>query len=86
MKQAIVNISHLLPITRETAANIATCASRYECTFTMVHGNSVLNMKSMLGLLSQILPRDGQVTLTADGEDEDRAIADMQRLLSQVRK
>lgn len=86
MKQVTVNISHLLPITRGTAANIATCASRFQSTFTMEHGNSVLNMKSMLGLLSQILPKDGQVILAADGCDEEAAIADMLNLIAQIHK
>ena len=74
MKQETVNIKHLLPITRETAARIASAASRYESTFTMEHGNSVLNLKSMLGLLSQVLPQDGQVILTTDGQDERQAM------------
>lgn len=74
MKQVSVNLSSLLPVTRATAAKIASAASRYECTFTMEHGNSILNMKSMLGLLSQMMPKDGVVLLTADGPDEEQAM------------
>lgn len=77
MKKSSLNISHLLPITRDTAARIAMCASRFNCVVTMEHGNSVLNMKSMLGLLSQTMPKDGSVTLIADGCDEDAALAEV---------
>lgn len=81
MKQATVDLSRFLPIDRETAAKIATTASHYECTFTMEHGNSVLNLKSMLGLLSQIMPKDGIVTLKADGADEEAALADLLKVV-----
>lgn len=74
MKQETINLKRLIPITRETAAKIAAAASHYDCTFTMEHGNSVLNLKSMLGLLSQVLPQDGVVTLSADGQDEKQAM------------
>lgn len=81
MKKTTLNISHLLPINRETAARIAMCASRFDCVFTLEHGNSVLNMKSMLGLLSQIMPKDGNVTLIADGSDEDAAMAEIIKVI-----
>lgn len=81
MKQASVNILPLLPINRESAARIATAASRYQSTFTMEHGNSVINLKSMLGLLSQSFPKDGKVILTADGPDEEDAIEELTKVL-----
>ena len=84
MKQASVNILHLLPINRETAARIVTTASRYRSTFTMEHGNSVINLKSMLGLLSQAVPKDGQITLTADGPDEEDAIGALKDVLQKT--
>ncbi|MDD3334851.1 MAG: HPr family phosphocarrier protein [Eubacteriales bacterium] len=81
MKRTTVNITSLLPINREKAAAIAKAASRYECTFLMEHGNSILNMKSMLGLLSQSFPQDGVVTLAADGVDEEQAMEEVLSLL-----
>lgn len=84
MKQAKLDLSHLLPVNKEIAAKIASAASHYECTMTLEHGNAILNLKSMLGLLSQMMPKDGQVSVTADGLDEDAAIAEMEALIHRL--
>jgi phosphocarrier protein len=79
-----VNLKPILPMKRDTAASIATLASRYECTFTIEARNLILNAKSMLGLLSMSLPEDGQVSLAADGSDEADAIAAMTELVRKL--
>ncbi len=84
MIQEKVNIKALLPMKRQTAAEIATLASRYECTFTLEAQNLILNAKSMLGLLSMSLPVDGEVILTADGADEAQAVSSMMDLLRRL--
>lgn len=68
------DMTFLKPFTRESAAEIAIAASKFECTFTMESGNSIINMKSMLGLLSHARPMHGQVNLVADGIDEEDAM------------
>lgn len=78
-----INIKELLPMKRQTAAEIATLASRFECTFTLEARNVILNAKSMLGLLSMALPDDGQITVNVDGKDEEAAI---QGLIDLLRK
>ena len=84
MIQEKVNLKPLLPMKRQTAAEIATLASRYECTFTLEAQNLILNAKSMLGLLSMALPADGEVLLSADGADEAQAVASMKDLLRRL--
>ncbi|MBQ8150141.1 MAG: HPr family phosphocarrier protein [Clostridia bacterium] len=84
MIQEKVNLKTLLPMKRQTAAEIATLASRFECTFTLEAQNLILNAKSMLGLLSMALPTDGEVILTADGADEAQAVASMKDLLRRL--
>lgn len=84
MIQEKVNLKTLLPMKRQTAAEIATLASRYECTFTLEAQNLILNAKSMLGLLSMALPTDGEVLLSADGADEAQAVASMKDLLRRL--
>ena len=84
MIQEKVNLKTLLPMKRQTAAEIATLASRYECTFTLEAQNLILNAKSMLGLLSMALPADGEVLLSADGADEAQAVASMKDLLRRL--
>ena len=72
-----VDLSHYMPIDREKAAEIATLACRFECTLTLEHNNIVLNLKSMIGLLSQSIPKDGRMTLIADGCDEKNAVEEL---------
>ncbi|MBR4068901.1 MAG: HPr family phosphocarrier protein [Clostridia bacterium] len=83
IKEAI-NIKPILPMKRDTAASIATLASRFDCTFTIEAHNMILNAKSMLGLLSMSLPEDGQVSLSADGDDEAAAITAMSDLIRRL--
>lgn len=79
-----INIKELLPMKRQTAAEIATLASRFDCTFTLEARNVILNAKSMLGLLSMALPEDGQITVNVDGKDEEAAIQGMMDLLKKL--
>lgn len=69
-----VDLSSLLPIDREKATRIARVAGKYACTLTLERNGIVLNVKSMIGLLSQSIPKDGQMTLVADGSDEQQAM------------
>ena len=68
-----VDLSMLIPIGREMAAKISSAASLYPCTVTLEHDGIVLNLKSMIGLLSQSIPKEGKMTLVVDGEDEQKA-------------
>ena len=60
-------------IGRERAALIASTASRFQSTLTLERDGIGLNMKSMIGLLSQTIPKDGLFWDVADGVDEQAA-------------
>jgi phosphotransferase system HPr (HPr) family protein len=68
-----LNLLPIMPLTRPTAARLASAASRFDCRLTLECEGLVLNMKSMLGLLSQARLPDGHATLVADGLDEAEA-------------
>lgn len=79
-----VTIPQHLPISRETAAKIARAASGFESTVTLEGEGLVLNLKSMIGLLSQSLPSEGDVQLVISGPDEEQAkeqLKDLAQLL-----
>ena len=61
-----LDLRPLMPFTRLTAARLATAAGRYESRLTLECEGLVLNMKSMLGLLSQAKLPDGRAMLVAD--------------------
>jgi phosphotransferase system HPr (HPr) family protein len=78
------DMTGMKPFNRESAAEVAIAASKFDSTFTMEHGNSIINMKSMLGLLSHALPK-GEISLVADGADENQAMDVVCELLEKYR-
>ena len=74
MKKIEIDMTPLLPLNRVSAALLAQTSTRFESRITLEKDSIVLNMKSMLGLLSQPDFGNGSVMLVADGEDEDAAI------------
>ena len=65
-----LDLQPIMPFTRTTAAQLASAAGKYESRLTLECEGLVLNMKSMLGLLSQAKLPGGRATLVADGADE----------------
>ena len=86
MRKEMLNLKTMRPINREIAAQVATLASRYDCTFVMEFANSIVNMKSMLGLLSQMLPMNDTVALRTEGDGENEAMDAMLKLLKEFEK
>jgi len=74
MITAPVDLSPFLPINRAKAAEIAAVAGKYRSMLTLERDGIVLNLKSMIGLLSQSVPKDGRMVLVANGEDEQEAL------------
>ena len=74
MIKSEVNLSKHMPIQREMAMKITGVSDKFESTITLEHKGIVLNLKSMIGLLSQSIPKDGSMTLVVDGEDETAAM------------
>lgn len=68
-----LDLQPMMPFTRATAARLAAAAGKYESSLTLECEGLVLNMKSMLGLLSQAKLPGGHATLVADGADETEA-------------
>ena len=75
------DLTPFMPIDREQAMRIASVADRFQCMLTLEKDGIVLNIKSMIGLLSQTVPKDGKMTLVADGEDENEAVAELKKIL-----
>lgn len=81
MTKLPVDLKPLLPIDRETAMRLADAASRHACMLTLESRGVVLNLKSMIGLLSQSIPADGGMTLCASGEGDEKAASEMMGML-----
>lgn len=81
MIQKELSLKDIMPIGRERAALIASTASKYQCTTTLERDGIMLNLKSMIGLLSQTVPQDGVMTLVLSGEDEKEALTALEPVL-----
>lgn len=68
-----IDLNPILPMSRVSASLLAKTASHFECRLTLERDGTVLNLKSMLGLLSQHEFKDGRALLVADGVDESEA-------------
>ena len=68
-----LDLQPMMPFTRATAARLAAAASHFDSRLTLECEGLVLNVKSMLGLLSQAKLPKGHATLVADGPDENAA-------------
>ena len=66
---------------RRTAAQLVQVASRFDARIMIENQSKIINAKSMLGLLSLGAVTDGRLCLVADGEDEQRAVDAIVRLL-----
>ena len=44
MRKEMLNLKNMRPINREIAGQVATLASRFDCTFVMEFANSIVNI------------------------------------------
>ncbi len=68
-----IDLRPLLPFTRVFAAQLATTGGHFHCSLTLEQDGLAVNLKSMLGMLSQTMKPALDITLTADGSDEAEA-------------
>ena len=71
------------PLTRSHAAQLVQIASRFDARIMIEHDASVVNAKSMLGLLSLGMDARKELTLRVDGTDEQAAADAISKLLNE---
>ncbi|AIC93538.1 MULTISPECIES: HPr family phosphocarrier protein [Shouchella] len=64
------------------AAALVERASHFKADVHLKKGNSIINVKSILGLMSIVLKLGDEVQLTAEGPDEKEAIAAIEDFLA----
>lgn len=57
-------------------------ASKYDSTVYLESNGKKVNAKSIMGMMSLGLDNGEMVTVTADGEDETKAVADIEKFLA----
>ena len=64
------------------AAMLVQVASQYESKIYLECGPKRVNAKSIMGMMTLDLPVGEQVVVTADGVDEEKAVNDIEKYLS----
>lgn len=63
------------------AAKVVQAASKYSVDINLVYHDKVVDVKSILGLMSLAIPQGENVTIVASGDQAEKAIDDIAELL-----
>ncbi len=63
-------------------AMLVQVASQYDSKIYMETGNTRVNAKSIMGMMTLVLPVGQEITVMADGSDEEKALAEIEAYLT----
>jgi phosphocarrier protein len=66
----------------ELAAKIVQSASKYDVDIKLIYEHVTIDAKSILGLMSLAVPQGKNVKLVASGANADKAISEIEKILS----
>jgi len=76
-----VEIKNKLGLHARAAAKLVHCAARFKSDIKIRKGDEEVDGKSILGILLLAAGRGALITVKADGEDEQAAVADIEKLI-----
>lgn len=82
MSETEVQIINRLGLHARAAARLVHVANGFSSTITVSKGNSKVDGKSILGLLTLAASKGTRLRLAAAGADEEEALAELGRLIS----
>ena len=82
MSETEVQIINRLGLHARAAARLVHVANRFSSTITVSKGSSKVDGKSILGLLTLAASKGTRLRLAAAGDDEEEALAEVGRLIS----
>jgi phosphocarrier protein len=83
MVQRTVELVNRLGLHARAAAKFVHVSGRFVADIVVRHNEDEVNGKSILGLLLLAAPRGSRLTITANGKDEDAAMAALKELIAQ---
>lgn len=81
MSEAEVQIVNRLGLHARAAARLVHVANRFTSSITVTKGNSKVDGKSILGLLTLAAAKGTRLRLNAAGDDEEEALAELSKLI-----
>ena len=82
MIQESVTVRHHGGLEGRKVALLVQMACQYESRIYVIRDNKKVNAKSLLGMTSLVFSENSEITVSAEGEDEALAIANIQKYLS----
>lgn len=82
MKSKEITIELASGLEARPVAMLVQVASQYESRIYMEYANKKVNAKSIMGMMSLVLPVGEKVIVTAEGTDEETAIETIEKYLS----
>ncbi len=81
MKKTVV-VKSTVGLHASLAAKVVQAASKYAVDINLIYNDKVIDVKSILGLMSLAIPAGENVVIEANGDQAEAAINDIATLLS----
>jgi phosphotransferase system HPr (HPr) family protein len=81
MKQRLVTIKHKNGLHARPAANFVQAAQKFKCEVKLKKDGFTVNGKSIMGVLTLGADFNSKVLLIVNGEDEDKALSVLSKIL-----
>ena len=82
MKKQVVTIEIASGLEARPVAMLVQVASQYDSEIYIMRDNKKVNAKSIMGMMTLGLDAGEEITLSANGEDEDAAMSSIEQYLS----
>ena len=82
MMEKAIEVKMAQDVDARPIAMLVQVASRYESSIYVISGDKKVNAKSIMGMMTLTLDKGQVITVTADGEDEQTAIENIENYLS----
>lgn len=66
------------------ATDLIEVVKTFNSDFTLTYSGKTVNLKSMMGVLSLGIPTKAKIVITAEGEDEERAIETVREKMKEL--
>lgn len=65
------------------ATTLVQTASKFNADIYLEYNGKIVNLKSIMGVMSLGIPKDAVIKITAQGADEEDAIATLEKVMTQ---
>lgn len=76
-----ITIKNTVGLHASLASKVVQTASKYDVDLKLIYSDKVVDAKSILGLMSLAIPSGENIKLIAEGNDAEKAMNDIQKIL-----